>query len=214
MRRQYVLSRSTSGTTVTSITSIFGTGNTTGVHEDCANDVSICRWCADDMQMTCVSADDMQMTLGVVLHEIGQLREVCRWHVDGMRMACGWHVCADDMQMMCRWCVDDMCVCRWHADDTRCSITWNWATQASVWMMSGWHMSSAGEISPEISLSCHLHVICTSSACCPHVVCKILQLSKYFQLNTRATALLKMKPIFPLPLPMWVPVEKRKYLES
>ena len=39
MSRQYVLSRATSGitsgTTVTSITSIFGIGNTIGIHEDC-----------------------------------------------------------------------------------------------------------------------------------------------------------------------------------
>ena len=36
----------------------------------------MCRQCVDNMQMTCVSADDVQMTPGVVLHEIGQLRQV------------------------------------------------------------------------------------------------------------------------------------------
>ena len=172
MCRQYVLSRATSGTTsgttVTSITSIFGTGNTIGAHEDCANDVHICRWCADDMWMTSVSADDMQMTPGVVLHEIGQLREVCRWHADDMcvQMTCRW--CADDMWMVCGWHVCLRMMCGWPTDDTRCSTAWNWATQASVWTTSGWHMSSAGEILPEISLSCHPHIICTSSARRPH----------------------------------------------
>ena len=77
------------------------------------------------------------MTPGVVLHEIGQLRQVSWWH-------------------------------------------------------SGWHMSSASEISPEISLSCHLQVIFRSSACHLHVVCTRLQSPKYFLLNTGATALLKI----------------------
>ena len=58
-------------------------------------------------------------------------------------------------------------------------------------MTSRWHMSSASEISPEISLLCHLHVIHMSSARHLHVVCTRLQLPKYFQLNSR-TALLKM----------------------
>ena len=82
----------------------------------CADDVQMmCRQHADNVRMTCVSADDMQMTLGVVLHEIGQLMQVSRWH-------------------------------------------------------SRWHMSSASEISPEISLSYHLHIICMSSACHLHVI--------------------------------------------
>ena len=42
-----------------------------------ADDVWMMYTPADDMWMTCVSADDVQMTPGVVLHEIGQLREVC-----------------------------------------------------------------------------------------------------------------------------------------
>ena len=82
-----------------------------------------------------LTADDMQMTPGVVLHEIGQLRQVSGW-------------------------------------------------------CSGWHMSFASEISPEISLLCHLQVICTSSAGHLHVVHTRLQSPKYFKLNTRATALL------------------------
>ena len=35
------------------------------------------------------------------------------------------------------------------------------------------------------------HVICISSACCPHVVHTRFQPQKYFQLHSRATALLK-----------------------
>ena len=31
------------------------------------------------MQMTCVHVDDMCMSLGVVLHEIGQLRQLFAW---------------------------------------------------------------------------------------------------------------------------------------
>ena len=42
-----------------------------------ADDVQMMYTSADDVQMTCVSADDVQMTPGVVLHETGQLREVC-----------------------------------------------------------------------------------------------------------------------------------------
>ena len=41
--------------------------------------------------------------------------------------------------------------------------------QVSGWR-SGWHMSSARQISPEVSLSCHLHVVHRSSACCPHEI--------------------------------------------
>ena len=41
----------------------------------------------------------------------------------------------------------------------------------------------------------HSHVICRSSACHPCVVRMRLQSPKYFQLNTRATALLKMNMI-------------------
>ena len=34
---------------------------------------------ADDMCMTCVHADDMHVSPGVVLHEIGQLRQIFEW---------------------------------------------------------------------------------------------------------------------------------------
>ena len=44
----------------------------------CADDMQMmCGQCADDVQMTCVSMDNMWMTPGVVLHEIGHLRQVC-----------------------------------------------------------------------------------------------------------------------------------------
>ena len=56
-------------------------------------------------------------------------------------------------------------------------------------------MSSASEISPEISLLCHPQVICMSSARHPCIVRMRLQSPKYFQLNTRATALLKISNI-------------------
>ena len=37
-------------------------------------------WCVDDVQMMCGwHADDVRMTPGVVLHEIGQLRQVFAW---------------------------------------------------------------------------------------------------------------------------------------
>ena len=139
MCRQYVLSRATSGTTsgttVTSITSIFGTGNTIGVHKDCwkwcVHLDMMCKWCADDMWMTCVSVDDMCMTPGIVLYEIGQLRQVCGWclwmtcaSVDNVQpmyqwrmhvwMTCGWCMC---VQLMCRWCADNVCMCEWHVDN-------------------------------------------------------------------------------------------------
>ena len=32
-----------------------------------------------------------------------------------------------------------------------------------MWTTCRWHMSSGSEISPEISLSCHPHIVCTSS---------------------------------------------------
>ena len=69
---------------------------------------------------------------------------------------------------------DDMHASRRHVDDMQ--------------MMCRWHMSSASEISPKISLSCRLHIIRMSSA--HHVVCMRFQPQKYFQLNSRATALL------------------------
>ena len=51
----------------------------------------------------------------------------------------------------------------------------------------------------------HSSVICMSSACHPHVICTRFQPQKYFQLNSRARALLKrdkidIKPLFPVPL--------------
>ena len=46
--------------------------------------------------------------------------------------------------------------------------------------MCGWHMSSSSEISPKILLLCR-----------PDVICMRFQPQKYFQLNSRATALLK-----------------------
>ena len=55
----------------------------------------------------------------------------------------------------------------------------------------GRHMSSSSEILPKVSLLSHQHVVCMSSACHPHVVCMRFQPQKYFQLNSRATALLK-----------------------
>ena len=185
MCRQYVLSRATSGTTVTSITSIFGTGNTIGVHEDCTNDVYICRWGADDMQMTCVSADDVQMTPGVVLPEIGQLREVCGWHADGMRMTCVCEQHVDDMWTMCGWLVDDMCVCRWCADDMQMTlgVVLHEIDQLrqvcrqcldDVWMtyvIRRWNLTQ--------------NLTLMSSAHCLHVICMRLQPQKYFQLNSR-----------------------------
>ena len=96
-------------------------------------------------------------------------------HADEMHAS---RQCVDDMWMMCRQCAGD------------------------VQMTCKWHMSFASEISPEISLSCHLHIvrilsthhlhiICTSSTCHPHVICMRFQPQKYFQLNSRATALLK-----------------------
>ena len=33
----------------------------------------------DDMRMMCVHADDMHVSPGVVLHEIGQLRQIFAW---------------------------------------------------------------------------------------------------------------------------------------
>ena len=96
------------------------------------------------------------------------------------------YVCADNVQMMCGWHADDMCVCGWHADDTRCSTAWNWATQASVWMtfrmtyvIRQWNLTRNLTL---VSSAHHLHVVRTR-----------LQSPKYFQLNTRATALLKIK---------------------
>ena len=50
MCRQYILSRTTSGTTLTSIISIFETENTIGVHKDCWKSCvylqMMCGWCA------------------------------------------------------------------------------------------------------------------------------------------------------------------------
>ena len=53
-------------------------------------------------------------------------------------------------------------------------------------------MSSASEISPEISLSCHPQVICTSSTGHLHVIRTRLQSPKYFQLNTRTALLISI----------------------
>ena len=64
----------------------------------CADDICACRWHVDDVHACgwhaddiCVSgrrADDIQMTPGLVLHEIGQLRQVCGWCADDIH-ACG-----------------------------------------------------------------------------------------------------------------------------
>ena len=82
-------------------------------------------------------------------------------------------------------------------NDTRCSTAWNWATQASVWMtfrmtyvICQWNLTRNLTL---VSSTGHLHVIRRSSAHCPQVVHMRIQSPKYFQLNTRATALLKTK---------------------
>ena len=54
-------------------------------------------------------------------------------------------------------------------------------------------MSSASQISPEVSLSCHPQVIYTSSAGHLHIICHEISTPKYFQSKSR-TALLKMLP--------------------
>ena len=47
-------------------------------HGRCADDArTTCGRCADDVWTTC--ADDVRVTPGVVLHEIGQLRQVFAW---------------------------------------------------------------------------------------------------------------------------------------
>ena len=77
-------------------------------------------------------------------------------------------------------CVDDMHASGWCVYD--------------VWMTCGWCVDeSTSEISPKISLSCHPHITaCMSSAHHLHIVCMRFQPQKYFQLNSRATVLLKM----------------------
>ena len=174
MCRQYVLSRArsgtTSGTTVTSVTSIFGTGNTIGVHEDCANAVCIYRWCADDMCVCRWCADDTRCSTAWNWATQGSVRMTCRWHADDMcvQMTCRWH--ADNVQMTYGWSADDMCVCGWHADDTRCSTSWNWATQASVQMTCGWHPDDICHLPVKSHPKSHSRVIRTSSACHLHVI--------------------------------------------
>ena len=103
------ISGTTSGTTVTSITSIFETGNTIAVHKNCW------KWCVH-----------LQMT--------------CRW-------------CVDDVQMTCRWNADDMHFCRQHAHDTRYSTAWNWATQASVQIMSVDNVCICGQCAANIPMT-------------------------------------------------------------
>ena len=164
----------------------------------CANDVCICRWCADNMQILCRWHADV-MIPGVVLHEIWHLREVCGWHADNMGMT---YVCADDMQVMCGWHADDVqttCVsaddmqmtpgvvlhyiwqlrqvCGWHVDDV-------WMT----YVIRQWNLTQNLTL---VSSARHLHIVCTSSTHHLYIVRTRLQPPKYFQLNTRATALLK-----------------------
>ena len=45
--------------------------------EQHVDDIPACERCADDVRMTW--ADDVHVTPGVVLHEIGQLRQVFAW---------------------------------------------------------------------------------------------------------------------------------------
>ena len=56
-------------------------------------------------------------------------------------------------------------------------------------------MSSSSEISPKVSLSWHLHIGCMLSTCCLHIIRRTFQPQKYFQLNSRATALLKTRKL-------------------
>ena len=57
------------------------------------------------------------------------------------------------------------------------------------------HMSSSSEISPEVSFSCHQHVVCTR-----------FQPQKYFQLNSRATALLKIMRFATTCIPLYLSI--------
>ena len=72
-----------------------------------------------------------------------------------------------------------------------------------VWMTCGWHAEYV-----QITCGQHADIVCQwnlawnltlmSSTCHPHIVRMRFQPQKYFQLNSKATALLKMKSRFPL----------------
>ena len=83
--------------------------------------------------------------------------------------ACGWHV--DVICTRCRWCADDI-----HCPQVK---------------------SRPKSVSRVVRTSSarHLHIVRISSAHHPHVIRTRFQPQKFFQLNSRATALVKRKTI-------------------
>ena len=83
---------------------------------------------------------------------------------------------ADDVQMMCGWCVHVQTTCRWHTH---------------LRTMCGWCPDDIchppAQISNEVSLSCHPHVVCMSSAHRMHET----SVPRLFQVKQQRTALLK-----------------------
>ena len=57
------------------------------------DDVHVQMTCADDMHMQTTCVDDIRMTPGVVLHKIGQLRQVFAWVLVWMLSACRPEAC-------------------------------------------------------------------------------------------------------------------------
>ena len=93
-----------------------------------------------------------------------------------MWMACRWHVCADDMQMMCRW----HCVCGWHADNMQMTPGVVLHEIGQLRQVSGWcaddvqmtYVICQWNLTRNLTLvssACHLHVVHTSSARRPHM---------------------------------------------
>ena len=129
-----------------------------------------CRWHlqmtympADNVPMTCIPVDDMCMTPGVVLHEIGQLRQVrmmCRWHLDVICTWCRWH--ADNIWMSSAHGVDDMWMtCGQHLDVI---CTWCGQHADNVWMTSVKSHPKSHSRVIRASSAYRLHIICTLSA--------------------------------------------------
>ena len=118
-----------------------------------------CRWCADDIQMT----------PGVVLHEIGQLRQVCRWCADNIQttyVIYRWNLTRNLTLVSSARRLHVVCM-RWPADDV-----WTMCTRADN--IPDDVPDDICQISNELSLSCRLRVICTR-----------LQFPDYFKLNSR-----------------------------
>ena len=169
-----------------------------------ANNLRIICICPDNVWMTCTYADNMWTMSRCDMQRKPSIQIISQsftwsWNETTQHSCKKFHSitrsCQSrkivqvhaDHEEFCRWCVDDICCCRQHVDDVH-ACRWH---VDDMQMTCGQHAVNIchppAEISNKVSLSCHLHVVCTSSAHRLHET----SVPRLFWVKQQRTALLK-----------------------